>query len=167
MGTTVCIYFPRAAEAARERVEPDAASPLPTANGLGRTLLLVEDEATIREVLATCAREAGYRVLEASDGASALAVLHDRPDQSVDLIVTDVGLPGGMNGRQFAGRARASRPAVRILFITGYAESVISTEPLGARMHLMVKPFELSAFLARLAEILDDVGRTSGPMGDA
>jgi DNA-binding response OmpR family regulator len=90
----------------------------------------------------------GYRTLEAVDGASGLRIL--RSDARVDLLVTDVGLPG-MNGRQLADQARETRPGLKILFMTGYAESVaISDGFLQAGMEMITKPFELDNLSRRI-----------------
>jgi len=120
-GTTVRLYLPRdtvgageqGAEAGSERV---AAPPQAAAE---RVVLLVEDEAGVRAVAAERLRELGYTVLEAGDGPAALRLL--RPGARVDLLVTDVGLPKGLNGRQVAEMARERRPGLPVLFITGDA----------------------------------------------
>ena len=74
----------------------------------------------------------------------------------IDLLVTDVGLPGGMNGRQMADAARVVRPSLKVLFITGYAENaVLSYGHLNAGMHIMTKPFAMEALASRIKELID------------
>lgn len=95
--------------------------------------------------MAEVLREMGYRVLEAEDGLGAVELLQHDP--SVTLLVTDVGLPGGMNGRQVADAARTTHPALKVLFVTGYAENaVLSHGHLPTGMQVLTKPFELHVF---------------------
>ena len=97
--------------------------------------------------------ELGYRSLEAEEGKEGLAILQS--DARIDLLITDVGLPGGMNGRQMADAARRSRPDLKILFITGYAENAVLGEGnLDPGMHVMTKPFELDALGRRIRELI-------------
>jgi len=97
--------------------------------------------------------ELGYAAIEAADGASGLAVL--RSDARVDLLVTDVGLPGGMNGRQMADVARTVRPDLKVLFITGYAENAaVGNGHLDRGMHIMTKPFAMEALASRIKELI-------------
>jgi CheY-like chemotaxis protein len=104
-------------------------------------------------LVAEVLEELGYRALEASDGAGGLAILQSR--QRVDLLVTDVGLPGGMNGRQMADAARALRPSLKVLFITGYAENaVVSHGHLEHGMHVLTKPFAMDALAGRIKDLI-------------
>ncbi len=97
--------------------------------------------------------EAGYRVIAAEDGPSGLRLLQS--ERRVDLLVTDVGLPGGMNGRQVADAARVARPDLKVIFITGYAENaVVGNGYLDHGMTVVTKPFELSALMNRVADVL-------------
>ena len=149
-GTTVRLYLPRS--------EPVAVSERPPApaetqgSGHGEVVLLVEDEAVVRALAAEQLREMGYVVLEAEDGPAALRLL--RSQARVDVLVTDVGLPGGLNGRQVAEAARERRPVLPVLFITGFAGSVLE-EQLAPRMQVIGKPFALDTFAARVQSILD------------
>ena len=119
-GTTMALYLPRHhADGAEESAEV-AASPIPPAES-GEAVLVVDDEPTVRMLVADVLEELGYRAIEAQDGASGLQVLQS--GTRVDLLVTDVGLPGGMNGRQLADAARRERPDLKVLFITGYART--------------------------------------------
>jgi CheY-like chemotaxis protein len=111
-------------------------------------VLVVEDEPVVRSVIIEMLHDQGYRVLEAVDGPSGLKML--RLNQRVDLMVTDVGLPG-MNGRQLADQARETRPDLKILFITGYAENVaIAKGFLQPGMEMITKPFDLDNLSQRI-----------------
>ena len=151
-GTMVCLYLPRhlgvddAVEAPPELAEEPRARQ-------GETVLVVDDEPTVRMLVADVLEELGYTALEAADGASGLKVL--RSDARIDLLVTDVGLPGGMNGRQVADAARAVRPGLKVLFITGYAENaVLSHGHLDPGMHVLTKPFAMAALASRITELI-------------
>ena len=152
-GTTLCIYLPRhygaaAADDAAVRAVEDA----PVARD-GATVMVVDDEPTIRMLAIEILSELGYTMLEAGDGASALRLLHAgaRPH----LLVTDVGLPGDMNGRQVADAALALIPGLKVLFITGYAENaVIGNGQLAPNMALVTKPFAMEALSAKVRALL-------------
>ncbi len=97
--------------------------------------------------------ELGYEVIEAGDAASALKLL--AMPRTFSLLITDVGLPGGMNGRQLADAARQTRPSLEVLFITGYAENaVLNHGHLDAGMHVMTKPFQMDAFARRVKALI-------------
>lgn len=152
-GTTISLYLPRyMGTASHEDAAGPAAEASPT--GHGETVLLVEDEDTLRDLFREVLEEAGYRVILAGDGAGGLRVLqgHDK----VDLLVTDVGLPGGMNGRQLADAGLALRPAVKVLFVTGYADAtaVGNNGLLGPAMALITKPFDLADLVRKVKEML-------------
>jgi len=151
-GTTVCIYLPRYAG---EAVAPGAARELglPPRAEQGETVLVVDDESTVRMLVAEVLKELGYATIEAMDGAAGLRILQS--GARIDLLVTDVGLPGGLNGRQLADAARALRPGLRVLFITGYAEkAVLTTSNLEPGMHLLTKPFSLETLAGRIRELI-------------
>lgn len=147
----VCLYLPRADReaadeeaAARTRVEPA---------DRGETVLVVDDEATIRMLVTEVLEDLGYATLEAADGHAAQRILSS--DARVDLLITDVGLPGGMNGRQLADAARARRPDLATLFITGYAENAaLSHGHLGSGEHVLTKPFAIDALALRVRDLL-------------
>jgi len=114
---------------------------------------VVDDEPTVRMLVAEVLEDLGYAAVEASDGAAGLKVL--RSDARIDLLVTDVGLPGGMNGRQVAEAAREIRPGLQVLFITGYAENaVLSHGHLDPGMHVLTKPFAMETLAARIKAII-------------
>jgi CheY-like chemotaxis protein len=145
-GTSVKLYLPRhdgdlaASHSSAAKAAEHAAT--------GETVLVVEDEPVVRGVILEMLHEEGYRTLEGIDGPSGLRVL--RTNERIDLLITDVGLPG-MNGRQLADQARETRPGLKILFITGYAESVaISDGFLQPGMEMITKPFDLDHLSRRI-----------------
>ncbi|WP_277980859.1 hybrid sensor histidine kinase/response regulator [Sphingomonas phyllosphaerae] len=152
-GTTLCIYLPRHYGAAGG--DEEAALPLdqaPAAQGTS-VVLVVDDEPTIRMLVVEVLAGLGYATLEAGDGAAALRLLGAgaRPD----LLVTDVGLPGQMNGRQVADAALALIPALKVLFITGFAENaVIGGGQLAPHMGLLTKPFAMEALAGKVRALL-------------
>ncbi len=151
-GTMVCLYLPRhrGEELPAEEAPDHVDLPVSTAN---ETILLVDDEPLVRMVAVEILEELGYRVLEAGDGPSALKIL--KTAGQIDLLVTDVGLPGGMNGRQVADAARTERPGLQVLFITGYAENaVLNHGHLDQGMHVMTKPFVAETFGRRVKELV-------------
>jgi PAS domain S-box-containing protein len=151
-GTSICLYLPfHPGQADASETPADHGKPPP--NGAGRTVLVVDDEPTVRLLVTEVLHDLGYTILEAGDSEGGLRLLQS--DVSIDLLVTDVGLPGGMNGRQMADAARSVRPGLRVLFITGYAPnddiSRIQMEP---GMHVLSKPFALEALTTQIASIL-------------
>lgn len=151
-GTTVCLHLPR--HVGETEAEQGAPSPAPTAGSRGETVLVIEDEATIRMLLLEVLKEAGYRVLGAADGAAGLGILEAAG--RVDLLVTDVGLPGGMNGRQVADAARTMRPELKVLFITGYADkAAIGNGMLPPGMNVMTKPFDVDDLTRKIRAMMD------------
>lgn len=151
-GTTMCIYLPRHVGRADDiEAEIDAIEVDP---GEGETVLVVDDEPILRMLITDTLLENAYRPLEAIDGASALRILDS--DARIDLLVTDVGLPGGMNGRQVAELARKKRPGLKVLFITGYAENaVMGATALEPGMEVLSKPFAVTAMAARIRKLID------------
>ena len=153
-GTSVCILLPRHFGAASVDSAREEAAEIPSA-AVGETILLVDDEALVRMVAAEALEELGYVVIEAGDGASALRIVAS--DASISLLITDVGLPGGVNGRQVADAARVDRPNLKVLFITGYAESaVLNHGDLDDGMQLLTKPFQIEVFARKVREIITD-----------
>lgn len=144
-GTTVHLYLPRYHGAAEQDRIDRARLPEGPA-GSGETVLVVDDESTVRLMIADVLRDMGYRVIEAADSITAMAVL--RSDRRIDLLVTDVGLPGGMNGRQLAEAARELRHELNVMFVTGYAENaVLNSGHLSPGMQLLTKPFTVDALV--------------------
>ena len=152
-GTTMCIYLPRHYGESQPIDEAALASAGDVKPAGSRTVLVVDDEPTIRMLVIEILEEMGHVTLEAGDGAAALRILNT--GARVDLLVTDVGLPGQMNGRQVADAALALLPGLKILFITGYAENaVIGNGQLEPNMALVTKPFAMNVITARIAEML-------------
>ncbi len=151
-GTTMCLYFPRHLG---ELEQPEEASaPASTSDGHGETILVIDDEETVRMLMVEVLQEAGYHILEARDGPSGLKILQSKV--RIDLLVSDVGLPGGMNGRQVADAGKVTRPDLKVLFITGYAEnSVFGNGHLGADMEVITKPFNINELSARVRDMLE------------
>jgi PAS domain S-box-containing protein len=148
-GTTVALYLPRSTLA----VKAAAVDAPPPATG-HETILLVEDQDEVRMFIAESLRESGYEVIEASDGMSALTVL--RKNTRVDLLLTDVGLPGGLNGRQLAEQSRELRAGLRILFMTGYArETLMHDGRLQSGVGLLRKPFSRAELIGQVRVVLD------------
>jgi PAS domain S-box-containing protein len=151
-GTTVSVLLPRHLGNA-EAVAVIGGAQIKARAGDGERVLLVDDEPAVRMLLVDLLQEVGYTVIEAANGAEALETLE--ADTPIDLMITDVGLPGGLNGRQVASAARALRPRLKVLFITGYAEtSALSHVHLEAGMHVLTKPFEIASFTGRVRQIL-------------
>jgi signal transduction histidine kinase/CheY-like chemotaxis protein len=147
-GTTVSIYLPRHFGTAIGREAVNAAAGATHAEA-GAVVLLVEDELTLRMVIVEVLSELGYTVLEAANSQSSLQIVES--GARIDLLVTDVGLPGGMNGRQLADAARERRPGLKVLFLTGYAESVAAgKDGIEQGMEIMSKPFALDKLVAKV-----------------
>jgi PAS domain S-box-containing protein len=151
-GTMVCLYLPRyfgtmdADDAMPESIEPPRAEH-------GETVLVVDDEPTIRMLVTEVLQELGYIAIEAEDGKSGLKILES--SRRIDLLITDVGLPGGLNGRQLADMAASKRPNLKVLFITGYAENaVVGNGHLRPGMHVMTKPFAMETLATRIKGII-------------
>ena len=121
--------------------------------GTGETVLIVDDEPLIRMLVREVVEELGYVSLEAADAATALAML--TPHVEVDLLIADLGLPGGMNGRQMADHARQLRPALKVLFITGYLDHpALSPSSLSDGMQVLMKPFSIDKLALELRSMI-------------
>jgi PAS domain S-box-containing protein len=152
-GATVRIYLPRS----ERNWKPDAESLTTSAARASacETILLVEDDEAVRAYAVQSLRELGYRVLEATNGVAALTTFET--DERIDLLLTDIVMPGGVNGRQLAESAAKLRPGLRVLFMTGYApDAVVHQGPLDAREHLIAKPFSFAGLAAKVREALHD-----------
>lgn len=151
-GTTMCLYLPRhTGDAVVD--EEVAVPPASVVTGDGEVVLVIDDEPTIRMLIAEVLAESGYAVIEAPDGAAGMRVLES--NARIDLLITDVGLPGGLNGRQVADAARVNRPDLKVLFITGYAENaVIGRGRLEHGMFVLTKPFQMEILANRIREII-------------
>ncbi|HEY0421959.1 MAG TPA: response regulator, partial [Rhodopila sp.] len=151
-GTSVKLYLPRAvgvAVSAGQRSGVPADLPRGSA-----TILLVEDEAGVREVAVAILRSLGYRVLEAQDGEDGLSVF-DANAPEIDMLLTDVVLPGKVRGRELAERVTATRPEVKVLFMSGYTEnSIVHHGRLDDGVHLLGKPFKREQLARKVADVL-------------
>ena len=150
-GTMVCLYLPRhMGEADTDPVVPAAPVPAVEADA---SVLVIDDEPTVRMLVADALGDLGYHCLEAGDGVAGLRLLEG--DAPVDLLITDVGLPGGLNGRQVADAARRLRPGLKILFITGYAENaVLNHGHIAPGMEVLTKPFAIEELANRVRRLI-------------
>jgi PAS domain S-box-containing protein len=153
-GTTIKIYLPRFSGGLED--EPTEAETLLAEGGAEETILVVEDDDDVRTHSVESLRELGYRVVEAHDGPSALRLLERQP--RVDLLFTDVVLPGGLTGAQVAHEARTLRPDLKVLFTTGYARNaIIHHGRLDKGVHLITKPFTFGDLAAKVRDVLDGI----------
>ncbi|MEP6898182.1 MAG: ATP-binding protein, partial [Rhodanobacter sp.] len=151
-GSTFNIYLPRHHETAADAESVQSVTATHAAQQR-ETILVVEDEPSIRELVCERLTDSGYDTLSAGDGGAGLRILQS--GVSIDLLITDVGLPGAMNGRQMADVARIHRPDLKILFMTGYAENaVVGNGHLEPGMHVLTKPFSLETLQRRIRDIL-------------
>ncbi len=151
-GTIVSIYLPRFSGQKADADEPDA--PDAAKAGRGETVLVIDDVPALRMLMIEVLEDTGYRTLQACDGPEGLKILNS--NARIDLLLTDVGLPGGMNGRQVADAARTTRPDLKVLFVTGYAEhSVIGDGHLDIGMQVITKPFVLAALGNKVREMIE------------
>ena len=151
-GTTMCLYLPRfSGELIDDADELQAEI---SDVGTGEAVLVIDDEPTVRMLIVEVLEEAGYVAVEAEDGPSGLKILQS--DARIDLLVTDVGLPGGMNGRQVADAARLSRPDLKVLFVTGYAENAaVGNGHLDAGMEVITKPFVMTELANKITDMIE------------
>ncbi|MFC7557684.1 response regulator [Pseudoroseomonas wenyumeiae] len=114
---------------------------------------MVDDEPTVRMMVSEALQELGYATLEANDSQGGLKILQS--DVQIDLLVSDIGLPGGMNGRQMVDIARSARPGLKVLFITGYAEHAdVSSIHMQPGMQVLTKPFSLDALTTQIGSLI-------------
>jgi signal transduction histidine kinase len=153
-GTTICIYLPR------HRGPPVETESLSGTTGSwqalhAETILIVDDEPTVRLMVGEVMNEAGYHIVEAADGPTALKLLET--SARFDLLITDLGLPGGMTGRQLADAARRNREDLKVLFITGYAENaVVENGHLAPGSRIITKPFSIDALTLAVSSLLPE-----------
>jgi PAS domain S-box-containing protein len=150
-GTTVRLYLPRTAT--REATAEIAAAPSKSERGT-EAVLVVEDDPDVRQLAAAQLRSLGYQVLEAPDGASAVTLLEG--GARIDLLFTDVVMPGGMNGQQLAEKARELRPQLKVLFTSGYTpDSIAHQGKIDPGVFLLSKPYRRDGLARKVREILD------------
>jgi PAS domain S-box-containing protein len=151
-GTTVCLYLPRYYGDVESEGVAQRAAEVARA-GQGETVLIVDDEPSVRMLVTEVLADLGYAAIEATDSAAGLKILQS--EARIDLLITDVGLPGGMNGRQMADAALVRRPGLQVLFITGYAEnSLIGNGRLQPGMQILTKPFAVETLAMRIRDLM-------------
>lgn len=151
-GATVCIYLPRHIGEAETIEAPPELSDMAHAIQ-GETILVIDDEPIVRTLVTDVLRELGYAAMEAVDGPSGLKILQSTA--RIDLLITDIGLPGGMDGGEVAEAARKLRPNMKVLFITGFAENAaLSHGRIKPGMSVLTKPFAMEALAARVKGLL-------------
>jgi CheY-like chemotaxis protein len=156
-GTTVKVYLPRLSQAQAAVASAPVAAPTPPATlpvaRPGETVLLVEDEPAVRAYAAEALRGLGYRVIEAPDGRAATEAAGD---PAISLLLTDVGLPNGMTGRQVADAILARRPGLPVLFTTAYApNAIVHGGVLDPGVRLLPKPFTAEELAVKVRQTLD------------
>jgi signal transduction histidine kinase/ActR/RegA family two-component response regulator len=152
-GTSVRIYLPRHLGEVAEHNTTETAVGHPRSEQ-GGMVLVVDDELTVRMLVIDILEDLGYTAIEAGDSAAGLTILQS--DVQIDLLVTDVGLPGGMNGRQMVDAALVSRPGLKVLFMTGYAENaVLGDRHLSPGMSVLTKPFPVDAMASRIRAMIE------------
>ena len=161
-GTTVKIYLPRAVGAVVASPRTSAPVDLPRGSA---TVLVVEDETAVREIACAILTDLGYRVLEAADGEEGLRMfgLHAA---EIDLLLTDVVLPGKVRGRELAESITAIRPAVKVMFMSGYTEnSIVHHGRLDDGVHLIGKPFKREQLARKVAEVIGPTTEATSEAG--
>jgi PAS domain S-box-containing protein len=158
-GTTVTLFLPRA-DAGRTADSADARDRLRDLPGGSETVLVVEDNEEVRAYVVGCLSALGYGVLSAADGVTALRMLETHPD--IDLLFTDVVMPGGMSGWELAVAGRSHRPGLKVLVTTGYAPGRLGRPAGSERLPLLPKPYPRHALAAKVREVLDS-DPTAGP----
>ena len=150
-GTTFEIFLPKVEAAVSRSVTPEDADSMP--RGI-ETVLLVEDEPTVREVAARTLRHQGYTVLEANDGYHALNVTEERADGPIDLLLTDVVMPL-MGGRELAAKLRSRRPETKVLYTSGYiGDAIIQHDVLEPDTEFIGKPFTPAGLAQKVRAVL-------------
>ncbi|AUW60250.1 hybrid sensor histidine kinase/response regulator [Sphingobium sp. SCG-1] len=152
-GSTIKLFLPRYRGERVEEETPASSGSAPSSE-VGETVLVIEDEPVVRGLIVEVLGDLGYHAIEATDGPSGLAVLQSK--QRIDLLITDIGLPG-LNGRQVTDAARLSRPDLKVLFMTGYAENAsLASGFLEEGMAMITKPFAIDVLATKIREIIED-----------
>jgi signal transduction histidine kinase/ActR/RegA family two-component response regulator len=153
-GSTVRLYLPRYVRQETPRPAAPDGGTCAQPPARGETILVVEDDESVRRSSVEALREMGYEVLEAGDAMEGVRLIVDRG--GIDLLFTDVGLPGGVDGRTLADAARSARPGLRVLFTTGYTHNAnLQDGMLDPGVHFIAKPFNLAALAAKIREVLE------------
>jgi CheY-like chemotaxis protein len=153
-GTMICIYLPRHL-GDDDPIEDLVEVPSAEKAEAGETVLVIDDEPLVRMLVVDALEELGYAAIEAGDGPSGMKLLQS--GARIDLLIMDVGLPNGMNGRQVADAARQLRAGLKVLFITGYAENaVLNHGHLEHGMQVITKPFDMAELTRRIQSIISE-----------
>jgi CheY-like chemotaxis protein len=151
-GTMVCLYLPR--HDREDETTETRSHHEPELDASDARILVVDDEPTVRMLITESLSDLGHVCIEAGDGPQALAILQS--GSPIDLLITDVGLPGGLNGRQVADAARKLRPDLRVLFVTGYAENAaLNHGHIERGMEVLTKPFVVKELMRRVSRLLN------------
>jgi CheY-like chemotaxis protein len=157
-GTTVRLYLPKAESDIEASASATETGTIPSSSK-GEVILVVEDDAMVRALAVRILTGLGYRTVEAQDGAAATQLLATA--EPVDLLLTDVVLPGGMSGPQLARQAQAARPGLKVLYMSGYTKNaIIHNGVLDEGVHLLAKPFLKQELALQIRKLLDDGGNT-------
>jgi signal transduction histidine kinase/ActR/RegA family two-component response regulator len=152
-GSTVKVYLPRFLRVEVQPVNVKGQAAPASRHGSGQTILVVEDDEAVRHSAVEALRDIGYQVLEAGDAMEGVRLIVDRG--GIDLLFTDVGLPGGVNGKALADAARSEQPGLRVLFTTGYTRNaILHNGVLDHGVHFIAKPFSLDALADKVREVL-------------
>lgn len=146
-GTTVRLYFPRVADAMPPSKYASKLMVRPASGG--ETVLVVEDDPLVRQLAVDGLKDLGYRVLAAHDAAAALAIL--RSDVQIDVLFSDILMPGGMNGCQLAVEAKRIRPGIKVLLTTGYADEMLKARDIDPELPILEKPYRREDLLSKLS----------------
>ena len=150
-GTTFSVFIP----ASDDAVEPAGTAAGPDAlPGGSETILVVEDEAAVRLLVRTSLRRAGYQVFEAEDASAALRVWDERAGR-IDLLLSDMVMPGGMSGAELAQRLRQQNPALKVIVASGYSRRTDTSDPFGAGVEHLPKPFDVTTLARAVRRVLD------------
>jgi two-component system, cell cycle sensor histidine kinase and response regulator CckA len=155
-GTTFCIHLPRLAESEKSQTEFFSA---PEVRGGNETILLVEDEAPVRALARTVLEQKGYHIIEADSGPSALE-LWKQHREAIDLLLTDMVMPGGISGQELAKRLLSEKPGLKVIYNSGYTDEMLGeNSPLRDNPNFMEKPFGLHQLLKQVRDCLDELAR--------
>jgi CheY-like chemotaxis protein len=151
-GTTFHIYLPHSAQPVPASARPATAGPSP---GGSETILVVEDETALRRLSRLVLERKGYRVHEAESGAAAWQLWREERD-NIDMLITDMVMPGGMSGRELAQKALAEKPALKVIYCSGYTDDMLGTDSvLRVNGNFLEKPFAPDELLRRIRAQFD------------
>jgi len=154
-GSTFKIYLPICAEPATAHVAPKPEAPAKLAAGRGETILVVEDESDVRELACEALTQQGYNIVSAGDGPEALQIW-EKEDQKIDLLLTDMIMPSGMNGKELAHKLQTSNPKLKVIYTSGYTPEFSDKDPELVRdVNFLAKPYDLTLLLNAVRRCLD------------